>query len=44
VVDSDRTEILTGASRGERVVVNPPPALTDGGRVDVATWPATGTT
>jgi RND family efflux transporter MFP subunit len=43
VVDRDRTEILTGATRGERVVVNPPPALVDGGRVDVETRPSIGT-
>ena len=35
-VDRGRTEVLTGVSPGEHIVVNPPPTLADGGRVEVA--------
>lgn len=32
-VESERSEILSGVARGDTVVVNPPPTLTDGSRV-----------
>jgi RND family efflux transporter MFP subunit len=34
-VDRGRTEVLTGVSPGEHIVVSPPPTLADGGRVEV---------
>jgi multidrug efflux pump subunit AcrA (membrane-fusion protein) len=36
-VDANRAEVLTGVSREDVVVVNPPPALTDGSVIEIAT-------